>query len=60
MVEKGIRGRICQAVFTYAKANNKHMKSHDKSEKSSYVQYYDANSLCAWAMCQKLPVNGFK
>ena len=36
------------------------MKNHEKSKKSSYIQYSDANSLYAWAMSQKLPVNGFK
>ena len=36
------------------------MKSHDKNEESSYVQYIDANNLYAWAMSQKLPVAGFK
>ena len=36
------------------------MKNHDKSKKSSYIQYYDANSLYPWVICQKLPVNGFK
>ena len=60
MVEKGIRGGICQTVHRYAKANNKYMKSHDKNTKSSYIQYVDANSLYAWAMSQKLPVGGFK
>ena len=60
MVEKGIRGGICQAVHIYAKANNKDMKNHDKSKESSYIQYSDADSLYAWAMSQKLPVDGFK
>ena len=36
------------------------MKSHDKNEESSYVQYIDADNLYGWAMSQKLPVAGFK
>ena len=33
MVETRIRGRICQAVLRYAKANNRYMRNHDKSKK---------------------------
>ena len=36
------------------------MKNYDKNEESSYIQYLDANNLYGWAMCQNLPVNGFK
>ena len=36
------------------------MKNYDENEESSYIQYLDANNLYGWAMCQKLPVNGFK
>ena len=39
MVEKGIRGGICQAIYRYVKANNKYMKSHDKSIISSYLVF---------------------
>ena len=60
MVEEGIRGGMCQAVYKYAKANTKYMKNYDKSIKSSYIKYLDANNLYGWSMSQKLPVDGFE
>ena len=59
IVEKGIRGRIFQAVHRYAKANNKYMKNYDGNNESSYLMYLDANNLFGWAMSQKLTVDGF-
>ena len=35
ITEKGIRGRIYQAIHRYAKADNKHMKNYDKDKESS-------------------------
>ena len=60
MVEKGIRGGICQAIHRHAKVNNKYMKNYDKDNSSSYLAYLDVNNSYGWAMSQKLPVNGFK
>ena len=60
MIEKGIRGGICQATHRYAKTNNRYMKNYDKNIESPYTEYLDTNNLYGWAMSQKLPVKGFK
>ena len=39
MVQKGIRGGICNAIHHYAKANNKYMKNYDKNKEPSYLSY---------------------
>ena len=36
MVEKGIKGGICHAIYRYAKANNKYIKHYDKNKESSF------------------------
>ena len=54
MIEKGIRGGICQATHRYAKANKKYMKNYAKNIESSYIEHLDANNLYEWAMSQKV------
>ena len=60
MVEKGIRGGICDCIYWYAKPNNKYMKDYDKNKEPSYFQYWDVNNLYGWAMSQKLSVSNFE
>ena len=45
MVEEGIRGGMCQAVYRYGKANNKYINDYDKKKIVSYLMYLDANNL---------------
>ena len=52
MVEKGIRGGICQAIHSYAKANNKYMKNYNKDIISSYLMHLDAK-ICMDGPCLK-------
>ena len=61
IVEKGIRGGICQAIYRYAKANNRYMgKEYNENIELSYLAYLDGNNLYGWEMSQKLPVDDFK
>ena len=60
MIEKRIREKICQAIYRYAKGNNKWMNNYDKRKITLYLMYLDANNLYRWAISQKRPVNSFK
>ena len=60
MVEKGIRGEICNTIHQYATANNKYMKDYDKNTELSYLKYWVVNNLYEWTTSQKLPVNKFQ
>ena len=60
MFENEISGGLCQAIYRYAKANNKYMNNYDKNKESSYLEHVDANNLYRWAMSQKLPIGNFE
>ena len=36
------------------------MKDCDKNKESSYLQYWNVNNLCGWAISQKLSGNNFE
>ena len=60
-IEKGIRGGISTvATKRYCKANNKYCKGYDPAKPTTYIMYYDANSLYAAAMSRKLPTGKFQ
>ena len=44
MVEKEIRGGICQAIHSHAKANNKYMNTCNEHTISSYLIYLDGSN----------------
>ena len=44
----------------YAKANNKYKKDYNPNIESSYIVYFDVNSLYSKAQTYKLPVGDFK
>ena len=60
MVEKGVRGGICEAIDRYVNANDKCMKKYDKNKESTYLKQWDINNLYGWKMPQNLTVNELK
>ena len=36
MIEEGIRGGMCHAIYRHANVNNKCMKNYNKNTESSY------------------------
>ena len=45
----------------YGKANNKYMgENYNPTKPRKFIEYLDANNLYGWAMCEPLPVGGFK
>ena len=60
MTEKSIRGGLTQVIRKYAVANNKYLRSYDKTKDTTYLKYLDANNLYGYAMNKKLPLYGYE
>lgn len=45
MVQKGIKGGMCHAIDSYAKASKKCMKDYDLNKESSNLIYWNVNNL---------------
>ncbi|XP_065642809.1 uncharacterized protein LOC136074419 [Hydra vulgaris] len=61
MIKKGISGGISIISNRLGASNNKYMgDEYDKSKKSTFILYLDANNLYGWAMSKPLPTHGFK
>jgi len=58
--ELGKRGGVSMISHRYAKANNQYLDDYDNTKPNKYLIDLDANNLYGWAMCQYLPVSGFK
>jgi len=58
--ERGIRGGMSCIFKKLQEANNKYLKVYDKSKKTNYIIYLDANNLYGVSMSDLLPFRGFK
>ena len=44
MIKDGVRGRICNVIHHYAKADDKYIDDYDENKELSYINYWDVNN----------------
>ena len=60
MIERGLRGGMCQVSHKHVQANNKYRKSYNQYIISSYINYLYDNNLYGKGMSKPLPYEGFE
>ena len=60
MLENSLRGGIATISKRNAVANNPHVDLYDATQRHTYLNYLDANSLFATAQSEPLPVGDFR
>ena len=60
MIESGIRGGLSYVSQRYARANAPSLPDYRPEEPTSYLVYFDANSLYATCQTMSLPVGDFR
>ena len=52
LIEKGVRGGICHAIYRYAKVSNKYLKTYNK-KLNYYIPYIHMQAICMDGKCCK-------
>ena len=60
LFEKGIRGGMCNSVYSYAKPDHKYMKNYDSTKESTHLMYLHACNLYGYAVSKKFPIDSFE
>jgi len=62
IIGRGIRGGIVTVVKRFAQANSPDMgaANYKPDQPTTHLLYVDANNLYGFAMCQPMPISGFR
>ena len=60
MVEKGIRGGLCQTYRESVVANDERFEAYEPSKPPCVLEYYDANNHYPCQLCDPMPHHGYR